>query len=80
MPKTFVDALADSIVRQLLPDSGAETAVASRRGAARVGGGRRTDALAGLSPHAVTRVASAIAGQLAEPNGRSELPLEAIEI
>ncbi|WP_380785928.1 hypothetical protein [Sphingomonas sp. R86521] len=75
MPRTFVDALADSIVRQLLQEGDAALAVASSRGV-----DPPYAALAGLDPPAIDRVASAIAGHLIPSKSRNALPLEAIEI
>lgn len=75
MPRTFVDALADSIVRQLLQEGDAALAVASSRG-----GVHPYAALADLDPPAIDRVATAIAGHLSPSTIRNALPLEAIEI
>lgn len=75
MPRTFVDALADSIVRQLLQEGDATVTVASSRDRA-----HQYAALAALDPPAIDRVASAIAGHLSPSKSRNALPLEAIEI
>lgn len=75
MPRTFVDALADSIVRQLLQEGDATVATASPHG-----GVHPYAALASLDPTGIDRVASAIAGHLSPSKSRNALPLEAIEI
>lgn len=81
MAVSFVDALAGAIVRELAGHtSPSEPAAAAPRGAPVRRSGRPPNALAALDPAGIGRVASAIAGQMANGRAVQELPLETIEI